>query len=127
MGGYHKYLFKLYNHLKNHIGYKLGYEIEPNVFEKGLRIAHSGSLIINGSSHVGEYCTIMGNACLGSKGGSKGPQIGSHCELGQFAVVIGNITIGDHTFIGAGAVVVNSFPEGKQSLAGVPAKVVKKF
>lgn len=126
-GGYHKYLFKIYNHLKNNLGYNLGYEIEPNVFGKGLKIGHSGSLIINGSSHVGEYCTIMGNACLGSRGGSKGPTLGNNCELGQYAVVIGDVKIGDNTYIGAGAVVVSSFPEGNQSLAGVPAKVVRKF
>lgn len=73
---------------------------------------------------LGEYCTIIGTTCLGSKNGGNGPSIGNHCELGMNSVVIGNVRIGDNVYIGAGAVVTKSFEQNEISLVGVPAKVV---
>lgn len=99
-------------------------EIPLNVFGKGLHIFHTGNIIVNENSSVGEYCTIIGTTCLGSKNGGNGPSIGNHCELGMNSVVIGNVRIGDNVYIGAGAVVTKSFEQNEISLVGVPAKVV---
>ena len=96
---------------------RLGFEIPLNVFGKGLHIFHTGNIIINGTSSVGEYCNIIGSTCLGSKNG----------ELGMNSVVIGNVQIGNNVYIGAGAVVTKSFKQDGVSLAGVPAKVVSHF
>ena len=123
-GGITKLLFKLHNHYRNKIGLQLGFEIPLNVFGKGLHIFHTGNIIVNENSSVGEYCTIIGTTCLGSKKGGNGPSIGNHCELGMNSVVIGNVRIGDNVYIGAGAVVTKSFEQNEISLVGVPAKVV---
>lgn len=72
---------------------RLGFEIPLNVFGKGLHIFHTGNIIINETSSVGEYCNIIGSTCLGSKDGGNGPTIGNHCELGMNSVVIGNVKI----------------------------------
>jgi len=103
---------------------RLGFEIPLNVFGKGLHIFHTGNIIINETSSVGEYCNIIGSTCLGSKDGGNGPTIGNHCELGMNSVVIGNVKIGNNVYIGAGAVVTKSFEQNGVSLAGVPAKIV---
>lgn len=124
VGGINKILFKFHNFRRNKLGMKLGYEIPLNVFGKGLHIFHTGCIIVNASTQVGDFCNIIGSACLGSKGGGKGPTIGDHCELGMNSVVIGEIKIGDNVSIGAGAVVTKSFDESNISLAGVPAKIV---
>lgn len=103
---------------------RLGFEIPLNVFGKGLHIFHTGNIIINETSSVGEYCNIIGSTCLGSKDGGNGPTIGNHCELGMNSVIIGNVKIGNNVYIGAGAVVTKSFEQNGVSLAGVPAKIV---
>lgn len=94
------------------------------MFWKRLHIFHTGNIIVNENSSVGEYCTIIGTTCLGSKNGGNGPSIGNHCELGMNSVVIGNVRIGDNVYIGAGAVMTKSFEQNEISLVGVPAKVV---
>ena len=99
----------------------LGYEVPLNVFDKGLHIFHSGSLVVNGQCQVGKNCKIIGSACLGGKNGGGGPKIGDNCELGMFSVVIGKIEIGNNVKIGAGAVVTKPFLEDNLSLVGVPA------
>ena len=123
-GGTTRLLFKLHNFYRNRLGLRLGFEIPLNVFGKGLHIFHTGNIIINETSSVGEYCNIIGSTCLGSKDGGNGPTIGNHCELGMNSVVIGNVKIGNNVYIGAGAVVTKSFEQNGVSLAGVPAKIV---
>ena len=118
--------FHIHNYYRNKLGLLLGFEIPLNVFDKGLHIFHSGSIIVNGTSHIGEYCNIIGTTCIGSKNGGNGPIIGEHCELGMNSVVIGDVKIGNHVCIGAGAVVIKSFEENNISLAGVPAKIVSR-
>lgn len=123
-GGITRLLFRIHNYYRNRIGLLLGFEIPLNVFGKGLHIFHTGSIIVNGTSSVGEYCNIIGTTCLGSKNGSNGPIIGDHCELGMNSIVIGDVRIGNNVYIGAGAVVTKSFEQNEISLAGVPAKIV---
>lgn len=120
-------LFKIVNRARRCKGYRLGYEIGLNVFDEGLRIIHTGALLINGTARIGKNCTVIGSACIGGKGGSKAAHIGDNCELGVFSVVIGEVEIGNNCYIGAGAVVTKSFPEDNLSIAGVPAKIVNRF
>ena len=123
-GGTTRHLFKLQNIYRKTWGLRVGFENQLNVFGKGLHIFHTGNIIINGTSSVGEYCNIIGSTCLGSKNGGNGPTLGDHCELGMNSVVIGNVQIGNNVYIGAGAVVTKSFEQNGVSLAGVPAKIV---
>lgn len=118
--------FRVHNFYRNKLGLLLGYEIPLNVFEEGLHIYHSGSIVVNDTSHIGKNCVIIGSVCIGSKNGGSGPTIGDNCELGINSVIIGDIRIGDNVFVGAGAVVTKNFNENNVSLAGVPAKIVAK-
>ena len=102
---------------------RLGFEIPLNVFGKGLHIFHTGNIIINETSSVGEYCNIIGSTCLGSKDGGNGPTIGNHCELGMNSVVIGNVKIGNNVYIGAGAEEAVKDGEGWLSLDELKALV----
>ena len=116
-----------YEGKKNRLGTRLGIEIAPNCFGKGLNIYHSGSIIINPAARVGVNCSLHGANCIGNNGISKEvPHLGNNVDIGYGAVLIGGITIADDIKIGANAVVNQSFTESGVTIAGVPAKVVKR-
>lgn len=116
-----------YERKKNQLGRKLGIEIGPNCFGKGLNIFHAGNVIINPAVRVGEKCSLHGANCIGNNGLTQDtPTIGNNVDIGYGAVVIGGITIADDIKIGANAVVNQSFLEPGCTIAGVPAKIVNK-
>lgn len=105
------------------MGQKLGIEIFPNCFGKGLSIWHSGSIVVNPNARIGEYCVLRGSNCIGNNGtDDKNPVLGDHVELGYGTVIIGDVTVADHTIIGANAVVNRSITEAEGTYVGVPAK-----
>ena len=112
---------------KNKLGLKLGIEIGPNCFGKGLNLYHGGSIVINPSVRAGENCSLHGANCIGNNGLSKDvPHLGNNVDIGYGAILIGGITIADDIKIGANAVVNRSFTEPGVTIAGVPARVVKR-
>ena len=116
----------IYERKKHKLGIKLGFNIPPNSFDKGLTIYHTGSLAINTTARIGENCKLHGNNCIGNNGiEDKCPTIGNNVDIGFGAVVIGDITIADNIKIGANAVVNKSFAEPGITIAGVPARRVK--
>lgn len=116
-----------YEGKKNRLGVRLGIEIGPNCFGKGLNIFHVGSVIINPAVRAGNNCSLHGANCIGNNGLTKEvPVIGNNVDIGYGAVVIGGVTIADDIKIGANAVVNCSFMEPGCTIAGVPAKVVKR-
>ena len=120
---YHTYLGFYYERKKNRLGRKLGIEIGPNCFGKGLSIWHYGSIIVNPDVRAGEYCTLHGGNCIGNNGDSKSvPMLGNYVDIGYGAVVIGDITIADGTVIGANAVVNKSVSEPGGTYVGAPAR-----
>ena len=113
-----------YEARKNRLGEKLGIEIFPNCFGKGLQIYHAG-IIVNSSVKAGEYCVLHGGNCIGNNGFSQDtPTLGDHVDIGYGAVLIGDIQIGDNTIIGANALVNHSFAEPGNKIAGVPARKI---
>lgn len=114
----------LFNRKKNSLGMKLGIEIMPCCFAKGLRIWHSEGIVVNGFARIGEDCQLHGKNCIGNNGVDVklAPVIGKNCDLGVGASVIGAIEIGDNITIGAGAVVTKNFVGSDITLIGVPAK-----
>ena len=102
--------------------------MHENTINKGLRIWHYGSIIVNGNSTIGENCQFHGNNCIGNKGlpSSKAPHIGNNVDIGVVAVIIGDIFIADNVKIGANAVVVNSCYEEGGILVGNPAHNICK-
>lgn len=98
---------------------KLGFSIPINVFNKGLSIAHYGSIVVNSKAVIGENCRIQENVTIGATGGSiKAPQLGNNIFIGSGARIIGDITVADNIAIGANAVVTKSFTENDITLGG---------
>jgi len=111
---------------KNRYGYKLGFEIGENVFEPGVCIFHTGSIIVNGESRVGRNCKLHGHNCIGNKGSvNKAPQIGDNVDIGVGACILGDIKIANDIVVAAGAVVVDSFLEEGITIGGIPARKIK--
>lgn len=115
-----------YEGKKNRLGMRLGIEIGPNCFGKGLNLYHSGSIIINPAVRAGENCSLHGANCIGNNGALPGvPTLGNDVDIGYGAVIIGDIVIADGVKIGANAVVNRSVKEAGCTVAGVPAKIVR--
>ena len=115
-----------YERRKNSLGAKLGIEIGPNCFGKGLSIWHYGCIIVNADARIGENCILHGGNCIGNNGkDSKAPRIGNKVDIGFGAVVIGDIEIADDVTIGANAVVNKSILQSGSVVVGIPGKVIK--
>lgn len=120
---YHTYMGYVYERKKNLLGSRLGIEIGPNCFGKGLSIWHGGSIVVNPGVRAGEYCILHGGNCVGNNGKTKGvPILGDGVELGFGAVIIGDVRVAGQTVIGANAVVTRSIEEAGGTYVGAPAK-----
>lgn len=113
---------------RNRLGARLGFFIPAGCFGPDLRIWHYGSIIVHPEARIGAGCDIHGNCCIGNnaKTGSGAPVIGKNVNIGQFAQVIGPISVADGVTIGAGAVVVKDVKEEGSVVVGVPARSVKE-
>ena len=115
-----------YEGKKNRLGIKLGIEIGPKCFGKGLNLYHSGSIIINPAVRAGDNCSLHGANCIGNNGLTTDvPVLGNDVDVGYGAVIIGKVTVADGVKIGANAVVNRSILEPGCTVAGAPAKIVK--
>lgn len=124
---FHTYLAFYFERKKNRLGNRLGIEIGPNCFGKGLSIWHGGSIVVNPDVRAGENCVLRGANCIGNDGNSnRNPVLGDNVELGYGAVIIGDITVASHTVIGAGAVMIRSVEEKGCTCVGVPARIVQR-
>ena len=120
------FLAVYYEGKKNRLGTRLGIEIGPNCFGKGLNIYHGGSIIINPAVRAGANCSLHGANCIGNNGLTADvPTLGDDVDIGYGAVIIGKITIANGVKIGANAVVNRSVMEPGCTVAGVPARIVK--
>ena len=124
-----KWLYMLpfvYYRLKYHYkSLRLGFTIPYNVFDKGLSIAHYGTIVVSVFCKVGENCRIHSCVNIGVDGQvPKAAQIGNNVYIGPGAKIVGDISIADGVLIGAGAVVVKSIDEPNTTWAGVPARKI---
>lgn len=103
---------------------KLGYSIPFHVFEKGLSIAHRGTIVVSSKSTIGKNCRIHACVNIGVSGKSGAPKIGDNVYIGPGVKIVGDISIADGVCLGAGAVVVKSITEPNTTWAGVPAKKI---
>lgn len=116
-----------YERKKSWLGLRLGIEIAPNCFGKGLCIYHSGSIVVNAAVRAGENCKLHGGNCIGNNGVTQeAPRLGDNVDIGFGAVLIGDIEIANDTIIGANAVVNRSVSEPGSTVVGVPAVPVKR-
>lgn len=107
---------------------KLGFTIPPHTFGPGLRIAHRGTIVVNGKCKIGSNCTINAGVNIGIKAGcpEEVPTIGKNVYIGPGAKIFGKITIADGCAIGANAVVCKDILEPNTIVAGIPAKIIGK-
>lgn len=123
----HTYLAYYFERKKNRLGNRLGIEIGPNCFGKGLSIWHAGSIVVNPGVRAGQNCVLRGANCIGNNGiVDKNPVLGDNVELGYGAVIIGDVRIASHTIIGANAVVNRSIEDEGSTYVGVPAKKIQR-
>lgn len=115
---------------KNHLGVFIGVEIPEDVFGEGLVIHHNGSIVVNGSSKIGNNCKLHGDNCIGNTGKVDSltdcPRIGNNVEIGVGAKILGGVIIADNIKIGANAVVTKSFEEEGITLIGIPARKLER-
>ena len=117
----------LFERRKNKLGMRLGIEIGPNCFEKGLSIWHVGNIIVNADAKIGENCTLHGGNCIGNNGkDNKVPRIGNNVDIGYGAVVIGDIEIADNVTIGANAVINKSIITPDSVVVGIPGRMIQR-
>lgn len=107
-----------------------GIEINLNTkVGKNFKLFHGQSLVINGTSTIGENCLFRNSITIGSKiledgTNTKAATIGNNVEVGSNTVIIGDIKIGNNVVIGAGSVVIKDIPDNV-IIAGNPAKIIK--
>ena len=82
----------------------------------GLSFPHNGPFVINGSSKIGQNCTIHPQVLIGGDRTKGAPVIGDNVFIGNGAKIIGNCKIGDWCFIAPGAIVTKDVPD--ESLVG---------
>jgi serine O-acetyltransferase len=91
-----------------------------------LQISH-GHVVMDGFTLLGHEVQINPFVTLGITNSGRrefdlrGPQIGSHVNIGTGAKIVGPVRIGDHVKIGANAVVVDDIPD-HHTAVGVPAR-----
>jgi serine O-acetyltransferase len=84
----------------------------------GLRIFHTGGVVVHELAEIGANCTIRHGVTIGMRSYRGGvPTIGDNVDIGACAMILGDITIGDNAKIGAGAMVQVSMPEGATAYA----------
>ena len=103
-----------------------GYSIPPNVFGKGLSIAHRGTIVVNSHSIIGDNCRIHACVNIGTVPGVSfaAPIIGNDVYIAPGVKIYGKIVIASGIIIGANAVVNKSFDEENICIAGIPAQKI---
>ena len=104
---------------------KLGFSIPVNAFDKGLSIAHYGTIVVATSAKIGRNCRIHEGVTIGATNGSnQAAIIGNNVFIASGAKIIGEVTIADDVAIAANAVVTKSICEKGTTWGGVPARKI---
>lgn len=97
---------------------------EYTEIDKGLFIAHVGSIVVAHHTKIGRYASIHQGVTIGVMGDSDQlPQIGDNVYFGAGAKVLGPVKIGNNVVIGANAVVTHDVPDNAIT-GGIPAKII---
>lgn len=111
-----------YKHKFNDLSVKNGFDIPINTLGYGCRIGHRCGIIINGNTHIGNYCCLY--RC--SFADSHPKFIGNHVFLGTNVVVAKKIVIADGCSVSAMSFLNKSINGENELWGGIPAKFLKK-
>lgn len=115
-------IFLINRRKKNKLGLKLGMNIPPNVFDRGLLIYHANGIVINKNAKVGKNCKLHGQVCIGNNGKTEiAPILGDNVDIGIGAKIIGEVKIANNIVIGSNSVVTKNFEENGITILGIPA------
>ncbi len=107
---------------RRRLGFLLGLQIPPNVFDAGLAIVHHGLIIVSSEARIGKNCRIHSGVNIGHwRYGA--PRIGDNVYIGPGVKIFGEIQVGDNVVMGANAVVCKNIP-AEVTVGGVPARVI---
>ena len=104
------------------MGVKLGFSIGYNVFGYGLLIPHYGTIVVNDSCNIGNFCVLHTSICIG--GGGK--IIGDGFYVGSGAKIMRPIRIGNGVSVASQSLVNKDCLENNVLLAGIPAEIKNK-
>lgn len=124
MNNHHKFRYLYYKYRRVKLGRKVGFNIGPNVIERGFLMYHVGSVLIN-AEHIGKNFLCNINCALIAGGHDAGhPTIGDDVVIGYGSTICGDVNIANGIAIGAHSFVNKSFNEEDICIAGSPAKKV---
>ena len=84
----------------------------------GLRIHHTGPVVIHPDVVIGADCTLRQGVTLGERRAGGGcPVLGSSVEVGAYSQVLGPVRLGDRAKVGALALVVEDIADDGTAMA----------
>lgn len=119
------FLYRVHLLFLSRLQNRYGLHIPINVFGKGLTINHTGLIVVNAFSRVGEFCKLNAGTTIGENAGER-PMLGNRVYIGPGVRIFGNVHIADDVKIGANAVVTHSCEVKGATLAGIPAKIIDR-
>jgi serine O-acetyltransferase len=97
---------------------RFGIWVHPDArLGRRLTIGHQGGIAIGANATIGDDCTLLQGARIGSDSPGPGPIIGDRVHVGARARVAGTARVGDDARVGPNAVVSDEVPPGTTALA----------
>jgi Serine acetyltransferase len=106
------------------LGRKVGFDIGPNIIDKGFLMYHVGSVLLNAENIGKHFVCNINCACIAGGHDGGHPTIGNNVILGYGSVICGQISISDGVAVGACSFVNKSVLESNICVAGSPAKKI---
>lgn len=85
-------IYMYYAYLYHRLKEKTGFDIPLNTLGYGVRIGHLSTIIINGATKIGNYCSLANNIVI-ADGNPK--YVGNHVQIASNVVIAKRITIAD--------------------------------
>ena len=112
------YYRRRYERLKE----RTGFDIPPHTFGYGVRIAHLSTIVINGATKIGNYCSVANNLVIAD---ANPKEIGNDVQFGSNVVLCKKLFIADGCKLSSCSLLNKSMTE-KNMLWGVISSPLKQ-